>query len=104
MIEITYTHEFKRLSRKYSSLTDDVKALISELSDNPSAGKSLGGNIFKVRLAIKSKGKGKSAGARVITYLFLSEAKLYLLLIYDKSEKATVTSKEVRALIDSITK
>ena len=76
MIEITYTHEFKRefkrLSRKYSSLTDDVKALISELGDNPSAGKSLGGNIFKVRLAIKSKGKGqkcRSPGHYILVFV-----------------------------------
>jgi hypothetical protein len=106
MIEITYTHEFlreyRRLAKKYSSLETDIKALIETLSTNPTAGTPLGSQLFKVRWQVKSKGKGKSGGIRVITYFRLSDNELYLLDIYDKSERETIPLKELRSLIQSI--
>jgi mRNA-degrading endonuclease RelE of RelBE toxin-antitoxin system len=65
---IYYTPEFekqlKRLSKKYKSLADDLAVLIKQLEGNPTSGTPLGNNCYKVRLAISSKGKGKS-GAHV---------------------------------------
>ena len=106
MIKITYTHEFskeyKRLSKKYPSLETDIKALIENLSVNPMLGKPLGSHIFKVRWQVRCKGKGKSGGIRVITYLRLDNEKLRLVTIYDKSERDTIPIKELRALIKSL--
>jgi len=64
-------------------------------------GDDLGGNYRKVRMAIASKNKGKSAGARVITYNMLiniESAEIYLLDIYDKSQKESVTKEEIHQL------
>jgi len=95
-IEINYTPDFerqlKRLAVKYSSIYKDLDTLIDELELNPQSGESLGKNLYKVRMAISSKGKGKSAGARVITYVLLKNDKLYLAAIYDKSEQSTIDS------------
>ena len=106
MTEIIFTSEFKkefkRLSKKFASLDQDMKDLIQELNTNPSLGKSLGNNVFKIRLGIKSKGKGKSGGARIISYFFMSKSELYLLSIYDKSEQQSISIKDIRSLIDSI--
>jgi len=106
MTEITYTaefkREFKRLSKKFVSLEEDMHTLIDELSRNPVQGQALGKNIFKIRLGIKSKGKGKSGGARIISYFYSEGDKLYLLYIYDKSERQSIPNKEIRSLIDSI--
>lgn len=66
-----------------------------ELAEKPDIGKPLGNNFYKVRLAINSKGKGKSGGARVITYIQIVDSTIYLTSIYDKSEKGTITSKEL---------
>lgn len=70
---ITFTPEFKReykrLSKKYASLENDLKILIAELEQNPTCGTTLGNNAFKIRLAISSKNKGKSGSARVILIL-----------------------------------
>ena len=63
-----FDKEFKRLCKKYSSLKADLSALGKSLSENPDQGTSLGKGVRKVRMAIASKGKGKSHGARVITY------------------------------------
>ena len=62
---------FKRLSKKYPSLNADVAGLLDQLRIAPQIGESLGQNCYKVRLAITSKGQGKSGGARVITLVVL---------------------------------
>ena len=46
-----------------------IKLLLEMLRKNPMAGADLGDGIRKVRMAITSKGKGKSGGARVIILL-----------------------------------
>jgi len=77
------------------------KRLKSELSSNPELGSKLGNNLRKVRMSIASKGKGKSGGARVITYTLQfheSNIEVILLDIYDKSERSTMTDKELREL------
>lgn len=114
-IKVVTTDDFEKtakpLLKKYASLKVELKALSDALKVNPTLGTSLGGNTFKIRLAIKSKRKGKSGGARVITYLDLdvfveteSEEeyqRVFLLEIYDKSEKDSITSKEIKSLIDN---
>ncbi len=69
---------------------------------DPESGTALGGSTFKVRLAIKSKGKGKSGGARVITYVVTEESEVYLLTIYDKSEMDVIDTRTIKAIIDSL--
>ena len=62
----------------------------------------MGNHCYKTRMAIASKGKGKSGGARVITYWQISQTTIYLLSIYDKSDKETVSDREIKALLDHI--
>jgi len=65
-------------------------------------GVSSGHDCYKIRLAIKSKGKGKSGGARVITYVKIVDGNVFLLTIYDKSDRDTITEKELLALIKDL--
>ena len=51
-------------------MSQDYARLLAELHVNPEAGVSLGGGVRKVRMAIGSKNKGKSHGARVITFTY----------------------------------
>ncbi len=62
-----FERKLKRLARKYKSLKSDISKLFDELEVNPSIGDPIGKHCFKIRLAISSKGKGKSGGARIIT-------------------------------------
>lgn len=64
-----FENEFKKLFKKYASLKEDILELYKELNNNPQIGVSLGGGFYKIRLAIKSKSKGKSGGGRVITFI-----------------------------------
>lgn len=92
----------KALAKKYASLKKDLLSLVAELAEEPRQGTSLGKGCFKVRMRIASKGKGKSGGARVITCVRIVGNVVWLLTIYDKSEKASVTDKELSDLLARI--
>jgi len=104
--------ELKPLLKKYHSLSKDLLRLEAELIENPKLGSPLGKDAFKIRLKITSKGKGKSGGARVITLVESAvigiteqtspqEITVNLLSIYDKSEMANITDKELKDLLKS---
>ncbi|HYG15931.1 MAG TPA: type II toxin-antitoxin system RelE/ParE family toxin [Bacteroidia bacterium] len=97
-----FEKQTKRLIKKYTSLKKDLYTLINSLKENPEQGKYLGKNCYKIRLAISSKGKGKSGGARVITNFVITENTVYLLSIYDKAEKENLTDKELQELLNFI--
>jgi mRNA-degrading endonuclease RelE of RelBE toxin-antitoxin system len=97
-----FSKELKKLAKKYPSLRNDFKDFLENLEINPFQGILIGKNCFKIRLSIKSKGKGKSGGARVITTIIVSEKTIFLLAIYDKSEKDTLTDKELTELLQSL--
>lgn len=95
----TFRKELKRLAKKYNSLKTDLATLFESLEENPVQGTSLGRNCYKIRLAISSKGKGKSGGARLITNIVIEEETVYLLSIYDKSDKENLSDKELNELL-----
>ncbi len=97
-----FKRDAKRLIKKYPSLKKELIELIKKLSVNPNTGTALGHETFKIRLSIKSKGKGKSGGARVITYVIAENKEIYLLTIYDKSELENIEDRMLRRLIDDI--
>jgi mRNA-degrading endonuclease RelE of RelBE toxin-antitoxin system len=75
---------------------------LDDLEINPKIGNEILQNCYKIRMAITSKGKGKSGGARVITYIYVQEETVYLLSIYDKSEHPTISDAVIRELIKNI--
>ncbi len=75
---------------------------MSILKENPKYGIYLGKDCYKIRLAITSKGKGKSSGARIITHYAIVEETLFLLSIYEKSEKESITDGELQEMINEI--
>ncbi|MDO4511895.1 MAG: addiction module toxin RelE [Bacteroidales bacterium] len=108
-LQINVTTEFakavKRLHKRYRSLADDLRLFQESLKENPFQGVELTPGIRKVRMAIKSKGKGKSGGARVITYNVLTsecDGVITLLLIYDKEDDSTVKLEVVKELVESL--
>ncbi len=105
---IVYTHpeferQFKRLRKKYHSLVDDYRSFLSSIANNPLQGVSLGNGVRKVRFAISSKGKGKSGGLRIITFLVTEKDdeiyEITLLYIYDKKEMGNVSERFINSLI-----
>ncbi|MCH8317991.1 MAG: type II toxin-antitoxin system RelE/ParE family toxin [Bacteroidetes bacterium] len=100
-----FDKKFKKFKRKFPSLENEIDELIKELKQNPKQGIDLGANIYKIKLASKSKGKGKSGGFRIITYLIAEkkkETEIYLITIYDKSEDSNIRKQIIIKLIKSI--
>jgi mRNA-degrading endonuclease RelE of RelBE toxin-antitoxin system len=94
-----FEKQANRLIKKYKSLKTELLQLVQELKENPEKGTAIGKNCFKIKIAISSKGKGKSGGARIITHVLVTEESVYLLTIYDKSEKENLTNKELEELL-----
>jgi mRNA-degrading endonuclease RelE of RelBE toxin-antitoxin system len=101
-IELTpnFKKEAKRLVKKYFSLKLELNNFFAELEKEPTLGTPLGNNVFKIRFAIASKGKGKRGGARIISYVQVDNETVLLLSIYDKSEKESVSDKEIQDLLN----
>jgi mRNA-degrading endonuclease RelE of RelBE toxin-antitoxin system len=97
-----FKKEAKRFIKKYPSLKNELTNLNESLSKEPTTGTPLGNDTYKIRVAIKSKGKGKSGGAGVITYLITENKEVYLLTIYDKAELDSIDDKTLKRIIQSI--
>ena len=89
----------KKLSKKYPSLRSDFLHFLADLDEDPYIGAELFPNCRKVRMAIKSKGRGKSAGARIIIYIQGDRDQITLLYIYDKSEIDNLATDFIEYLI-----
>ena len=100
-VTIEFEKSLKRLSKKYKSLKDDYIQFLNELEKNPFIGDEIIENCRKARIPIKSKGKGKSGGGRVIFYYEIVNDKIILLYIYDKNELESVKDDFIRYLLQS---
>ncbi|MBN2743965.1 MAG: addiction module toxin RelE [Marinilabiliaceae bacterium] len=107
--KISYTPLFetrcKRFLKKFPSLHSELEQLENDLIQNPLLGTHLGSNLYKIRLASKDKGKGKSGGFRVITYLVdetIESFEIFLVIIYDKSEESSIKKPLLLKLIKDI--
>lgn len=97
-----FARDLKKLAKRYPSLKDDYRDFLDSLRKSPLQGEPLGKHLHKVRFPIASKAKGKSGGARVITHTVLVEtdgADITLVTIYDKSDQASITDKELKKLM-----
>lgn len=94
-----FKREAKRLIKKYPSLKIELSEIAESLSLEPTLGTPLGNDTYKIRVSIKSKGKGKSGGARIITYVITPPKEIYLLTIFDKAEFDSIDDKTLRRII-----
>lgn len=104
IIVSSFKREAKRLAKRHKSLKSDIANLIAQLRENPFLGVDIGYNLRKIRMAITSKGKGKSGGARVITFVILvknDDYSVVLLTLYDKSERNNISDNELLELLKS---
>ena len=91
-----FEKDLKQLAKKYHSIKKDITTLTTKLLAEPTMGTPLGNDCYKIRMGISSKGKGKSGGARVITYVKIIETSIFLLSIYDKADAANISDKELK--------
>lgn len=101
-VSADFAREAKRLAKKYRSFKNDYENFLKSIKENPLQGDEITKNIRKIRMAVESKGKGKSGGARVITFNILTDVQnghVVLLLIYDKEDASTVKTNVVKQMV-----
>jgi hypothetical protein len=76
--------------------------LLQSLKEDLSKCIARGNQCYKIRMAISSKGKGKSGGARVISCFKIVQQTVFLLTIFDKSEQESISNKELSELLTLI--
>lgn len=97
-----FAKALKAFAKRYRSIKDDIRKLSRSLQENPFQGDELSPGIRKIRMAITSKGRGKSGGARIITYTIVAaenNGSVYLIDIYDKSDFSTVDVSVIQNII-----
>jgi mRNA-degrading endonuclease RelE of RelBE toxin-antitoxin system len=105
---VEFLKKAKRLSKKYPSFKLDLKKFTATLEGEPRQGVEISPNVYKIRIAIKSKGRGKSGGARVITFVETEVVEVgkvvavHLVTVYDKSDTTNVSKNYVEQVIKVI--
>ena len=103
-VQVYYTpvfeKKFKRYKKKFQSIESDLRLFIENL---PNIGAiDLGDGVYKYRLSVKSKNKGKRGGFRIISFEILvteQQKNIILLTIYDKSEQSSISKSEIASIL-----
>lgn len=100
-LEFIETPTFSRKCREL--LTEDEYCQLQEhLTHSPDAGAVIvgTGGCRKIRWA--KAGKGKSGGVRAIYYYLCADGQIFMLLVYPKSEKDSLSNREKAILKDIV--
>jgi hypothetical protein len=92
----------KQLKKRHPSIVKDMLELIESLEESPTQGAALKGGLYKIRLAISDKKRGKSGGARVITWVKVIKQRVLLIDIFDKVDRSTISDKELDQLLKDL--
>jgi mRNA-degrading endonuclease RelE of RelBE toxin-antitoxin system len=95
----SFKKNFKTLKKKYRNIKNDIKKLTVELQENPQAGIALQYNCYKLRVANSSVPTGKSGGFRTIYYFVDEHKSVYLIAIYSKTQKESISENELLELL-----
>jgi mRNA-degrading endonuclease RelE of RelBE toxin-antitoxin system len=119
-VSVKITKGFKRqvkpLIKKYISLKTELRDLQLSLMETPEQGTLITTDVYKIRMGVKSKGRGKSGGVRIITFietLIIAEVEemnienalekvVNLIAIYDKTDTASIEQHEVQTLLSEM--
>ena len=93
-IDKEFSKEFKVLLKKFPSLKSDFQKVLDNLEKELTLADDLGNGFKKIRINIKSKGKGSSGGGRIITYeaiIAINNTLVIFASIYNKGDYDSVS-------------
>lgn len=102
-IHANFGRELKSLAKKYPSIKNDIINVVQNIEKELTQADDLGYGFKKIRLNIKSKGKGASGGARIIsleTIISFDKTNVFLLSIYNKGDFDTIDLSILKKNLD----
>lgn len=92
--------DIKRLKRKYRRAEAELRAALERLESDPHHGDLIPGlaSVRKLKIASRDIRGGKGRGFRLIT--FWRQDRLYVVWVYAKPERKTVTPAEIRQRLE----
>jgi hypothetical protein len=98
MHTIARTKSFDTAAKQAGLSEDEIFDLVTYLAENPQAGDGIVGTGGCRKLRVAARGRGKSGGYRTITFYSGETMPVFLLTVFAKGEKSTLTAKEAAAL------
>ena len=104
---VAQLHTFSRAAKAAGMSPEDIEDLERYLSENPDAGDEIEGTggCRKVRFSISGNNKGKRGGVRTITLFSGQDLPVFLITVFAKNQKVTLTKAErngLRKLSDKV--
>jgi hypothetical protein len=93
MHTVMETESFRRSADALLS-EDERSAITNAVSDCPTLGVVMEGTGGARKVRFPGRGKGKSGGFRVVTYYAADDIPVFLLDVFGKGEKVTLSKKE----------
>ena len=93
-----HSTQFDDIWAKLELDDEALRVLQNTIIKNPDAGKVIRGTGGFRKLRFGEDGKGKRGGFRVIYMDLAAYTYVYLLMVYPKSEKGTLTNAEIKKL------
>lgn len=91
---VVQTEDFVKAAKAAGLAEDEVLSIVTQLSENPQLGDLLVGTGGARKWRVPAKGKGKSGGARVVSYFAADDVPVFLLDVFTKGEKINLSQKE----------
>ena len=82
--------------RKYKGIEEDFWEAQKAIQVHPFKEKALGDCLYKTRMSISAKNKGKRGGARIIYIAHRDIRQIYVLHVYDKSVQEDLTPAQYK--------
>ena len=98
MHTVVETQQFSKRVKSLRIADDEAAEMIITLAENPASGDSLGGGLYKIRIARKDS--GKSGGYRVLYFYKPKDMPIFLLTVFAKNEKTNISQAEKKVLIE----
>jgi len=86
--------EFLRRAKQVGLSDDERENIIDDLASHPDLGDEITGTGGMRKFRVATKSKGKSGGYRVVTFFSGPNIPIFLVTVYAKSQKETITDKE----------
>jgi hypothetical protein len=105
MHSVVETPTYLRSAKVAGMTTEEMASAVKLVSERPLIGEIMAGTGGARKVRLGGRGKGKSGGYRIITYYAEEDVPVFLLDVYSKGDRASLTAaerNEIRGLLSGL--